>query len=248
LLLCLLISTTYRISVVVGEVIPKTDPQQLHKELAEWLNGLPGGYFNPKQEIRKIETTDENDENAIYGVFAKEFIPKGEVLNQVPWEYIINEEEDDESLKEQDEEDGNIRCGTARNLAREMKHAETSKFGPYARYLLSQPRGVIPSSWSRQGRNMFNEVLGLPNQKIPPKEADSWLDDDWFFSCHGDPKDELGAHAAMQVLARADDDLLVPIYDVSIYIYYVFLDCLLFFSLAFSISDKKSINFHVIQS
>ena len=218
-------TTTYYKGVVAGEIIvvpPKVDAQKLHKELAEWLNNLPGGYFNPKQEIRKIKTNeDDNDndnEDAMYGVFAREFIPEGEVLNQVPWEYIITDEEEDESLKEQDEDDGSIRCGTARNLAKEMKKADTSKYGPYARYLLNQPRGVVPSAWSRQGRNMFHEVLGQPNQKIPPKEPANWLEEDWFFSCHGDRDDELSAHAAMQVLARADDDLLVPLYDVSIYI------------------------------
>ncbi|KAG7339654.1 spermine/spermidine synthase domain containing protein [Nitzschia inconspicua] len=183
------------------------------RKLTEWLNSLPGGYFNPKQEIRPVPTENESDE-VFYGVFAKEPISKGELLNQVPWDYILNDEEDDPSLAEQDESDGSLRCGTARNLAYEMRNVEQSKFGPYIRYLLNQPKGVLPSAWSKKGKDMLQEMLGGAAQKIPPLEATTWLDDDWIQSCHADPSDDIGAHAAMQVVSRADDDLLIPVYDM----------------------------------
>jgi spermidine synthase/S-adenosylmethionine/arginine decarboxylase-like enzyme len=203
---------------VVAAASEEATTKKNHEMLTEWLNSLPGGYFNPKQEIRPVDATvndDENpNENVFYGVFAKELIKEGELLNQVPWEYIINDEEDDESLAEQDDPGGSMKCGTARNLAKEMKNVETSKFGPYVRYLLDQPRGFLPSAWSKKGMAMLEEILGGDAQKIPPDEATSWLEEDWYDSCHGDPNDTLAAHAAMQVVSRADDELLIPVYDM----------------------------------
>ncbi|KAL3921607.1 MAG: hypothetical protein SGILL_002662, partial [Bacillariaceae sp.] len=185
-----------------------------HEVLTEWLNSLPGGYFNPKQEIRPVNpSSGETDDDVFYGVFAKELIKEGELLNQVPWEYIINDEEEDPELAEEDES-GSMKCGTVRNLAKEMKNAEASKYGPYVRYLLEQPMGFLPSAWSKKGMQILEEVLGGETQKIPPEQAVSWLEEDWFEDCHGDPEDPIAAHAAMQVVARADDDLLVPVYDM----------------------------------
>jgi spermidine synthase/S-adenosylmethionine/arginine decarboxylase-like enzyme len=188
--------------------------KRIQDDLTEWLNSLPGGYFNPKQEIRLVDSSSNGDGESFYGVFAREKISEGEVLNLVPWEYILNDEEADPTLAEADDPDGAMRCGTARNLAIEMKNVETSKFGPYIRYLMKQPRGVLPSAWSKKGRDLLEEVLGGAGQKIPPKEASSWLEDDWFDSCHADPNDELGAHAAMQLISRGDDELLIPVYDM----------------------------------
>jgi spermidine synthase/S-adenosylmethionine/arginine decarboxylase-like enzyme len=188
--------------------------ETIQEELTNWLNSLPGGYFNPKQEIRPVKSSSNEDGEIFYGVFAREKISEGELLNQVPWEYILNDVETDPSLAEADYSDGAMKCGTVRNLVIEMKNVETSKFGPYIRYLLNQPRGVLPSAWSMKGRDMLEDVLGGSGQKIPPKEASSWLEEDWFYSCRADPDDELGAHAAMQVVSRGDDELLVPVYDM----------------------------------
>jgi spermidine synthase len=189
--------------------------RRIHTALTEWLASLPGGYFNPKQEIRPVKMLDEAPgEEVFYGVFAKEFIAKGELLNQVPWEYIINDVEEDTTLAERDDEDGSLKCGTTRNLVKEMNRVETSKYGPYIRYLMKQPTGAIPSAWTENGKAMLEEVLGERNQKIPPEEATSWIEEDWLDGCHGDPGDDIGIKAAVVVITRADDELLVPVYDM----------------------------------
>jgi len=191
--------------------------------LTEWLNSVEGGFFNAKQEVRAIEA--EGDGNSFHGIFAKEFIAKGDLLAQIPWEFIINDEESDPSLSANDYDEAVLKCGTVRNLAREMKQVQTlgkyikdpqssSKYGPYIQYLLDQPLGVIPSDWSVKGKAMFNEILGGSRRRIPPAYATTWVEEDWLQECHGSPNDELGAKAAVVVISRGDDDLLVPVYDM----------------------------------
>lgn len=193
-------------------------------KLTKWLDSVEGGTFNNKQEIRPVNE-DSDGKGVFYGIFAKESIKKGEVLSQIPWDFIITDEESDPSLSVNDLEDGVLKCGTARNLAKEMKQVQTlgkyindpnsaSRYGPYIQYLLDQPRGVIPSDWSEKGKQMFQETLGGRRQTVPPNYAATWLDEDWYEDCNGDPKDELSAAAAMLVVSRADDDLLVPVYDM----------------------------------
>ena len=192
-------------------------------KLTKWLDSVEGGIFNQKQEIRPVNENSDT-KNAFYGIFAKEFIAKGELLAQIPWEFIINDEESNPDLSENDL-DGVLKCGTVRNLAKEMKQVQTlgkyikdpnsaSKYGPYIQYLLDQPNGVIPSDWSVKGRRIFQDVLGAKRQLIPPNYATSWLEEDWYQDCNGEPTDELGVKAAMIVVSRADDDLLVPVYDM----------------------------------
>jgi len=202
----------------------KEDDEPLPVKLTKWLDSVDGGYFNDKQEVRPVN--DGSDGNGLfYGIFAKEFIAKGDLLSEIPWEYIITAKESDKSLSRNDYVDAVLKCGTARNLAKEMKQVQTlgryikdpnsaSKFGPYIQYLLDQPTGIIPSDWSLKGRRMLQDILGGDRQTVPPVYATTWLDEDWYDDCKGDPNDELGAKAAMLVVSRGDDDLLVPVYDM----------------------------------
>lgn len=202
----------------------KEDDEPLPVKLTKWLDSVEGGFFNDKQEVRPVNDGSEGN-GVFYGIFAKEFIAKGDLLTQVPWEYIITAEESDRSLSQSDFEDAVLKCGTARNLAKEMKQVQTlgryikdpnsaSKFGPYIQYLLDQSQGIIPSDWSFKGRRMFEDILGGQRQIVPPLYATTWLQEDWYDDCKGDPSDELAAKAAMLVVSRADDDLLVPVYDM----------------------------------
>jgi len=194
----------------------------LPARLTKWLNDAEGGIFNPKQEVRTVE---DSDGKIFHGIFAKEFIAKGDLLSQIPWEYIITDEEADPKLSLNDFEEAVLKCGTARNLAREMKQVQTlgkyikdpnsaSKYGPYIQYLLNQTLGVIPSEWSARGKDMLEDILGGKRQTVPPNYVTTWLDEDWYEDCDGDSKDELSAKAAMLVVSRGDDDLLVPVYDM----------------------------------
>jgi hypothetical protein len=177
----------------------------------DWLNSLKGGYFNPKQEIRR---GNPDDPTSYVGIFAKELIEEGDVLAQIPWEFIISAKEFD-GEDDDDELTTMLMCGTVRNLAAEMKKGAQSKHAPYVQYLLNQTEGQLPSAWSEEGKRLLVDILGGEEyQQIPPVEPVDWLTEDWYEACHGDPEDTLSAHAAMLVVQRADDDLMVPIYDI----------------------------------
>jgi hypothetical protein len=181
--------------------------------IVEWLNSREGGYYNPKQEIRH---EIPNDPTSMVGVFASERIEEGELLCQVPWDSLITSKEESDG-EEWDEKERVLRsqCGTIRNLVREMRlGVETSKFGPFVSYLLDQPNGQLPSTWSEAGKELLVEILGGPDQKIPPEDATTHLENNWFEECGGSRTDAFSYKAAMLVLQRADDDLVVPAYDM----------------------------------
>jgi hypothetical protein len=220
---------------------------RLVQDLADWVNSLEGGYFNPKQEIRPVSSPNnlDSDGAVFFGIFAKELIAKDELLNQIPWEYIVNNDEDETPPEE--EEDSILKCGTVRNVVREMKKllkaeedgqedsSVVSKYAPYILYLLKQPKSPIPSFWSQNGRSILEQVLGGARRVLPPAEVDTWLDEDWYETCDGDEADELSAKAAMLVVSRADDALMVPIYDMYVFAsytdYFPFLLCCHFLNL-----------------
>jgi hypothetical protein len=176
--------------------------QEFDHDLVEWLVAK-GGYFNHKQEIRPEITKDQT--SRLVGIFAAERIAEGEILSYIPWDIIIEGEEDEE------DEESRISCHTVRNLAREMKLGEESKYAPYISHLLAQKKGQLPSSWSQAGKDLFMEVLGGDNPAILSAEAVELLEYDWFELCGGKEDDELSANAAMLVKQHADDGLMIPI-------------------------------------
>jgi hypothetical protein len=175
--------------------------------LVDWLNSLEGGYSNPKQEIRR---ENPDDPNSMVGLFAKELIEEGEILNQVPWHGIITSE----GWKE-DDDNGTLDCGIVRSTAHEMKLGEKSKYGPYVSYLLEEQReGQLPSAWSEAGIDLLMDILGGEDEKkltLPPDYAFTWLEDEWYGSCNGDRTDYFTAQVAMLVVSRGDGDIMVPI-------------------------------------
>jgi hypothetical protein len=183
-----------------------------HGLLIEWLTSLDGGYFNPKQDIRR---EDPNDPTSKFGIFAKELIEEGDLLSEVPWEAIISSEGGE--FEYDDDDETALSCGTARNVAREMRlGADNSKYGPYIGYLLAQREGEIPSAWSKEGQNLLLDVLdGKSNQEVPvvlPVDAFGWRT--LSEKCHSDKNNVLSARAAMLVVQLADDDIMVPVYDL----------------------------------
>jgi hypothetical protein len=197
-----------------ASLVSSSSSSDLDHGLIEWLTSLDGGYFNPKQEIRR---EDPNDPTSVVGIFAKELIEDGELLFEVPWEAIISSEGGE--FEYDDNETSLSWCGTARNVAREMRlGADHSKYGPYIDYLLAQKEGEIPSAWSKEGQNLLLDVLdGKSNQKgvqvvEPSVDYFGWRN--WYEICHGDKNDVLSARAAMLVVQRADDDIMIPVYDL----------------------------------
>ena len=172
---------------------------------------MKGGYFNPKQEIRR---ENPDDPTSVVGVFAKEQILEEELLNRVPWNAIIDPIKDYDELDEfeDDEADRDLACTTARMVAKEMRLGKNSRFAPYALYLLNQPLGQLPSAWSPEGKALLSTLLGGTSSKpqIPPTDITSWLDENWINECGGGNDDAFTAHAFMLVVQRADDDIMVP--------------------------------------
>ena len=142
------------------------------------------------------------------GVFATEAIEEGELLCSVPWNATINAGKRIISPP-------HLVCDTVRNLAKEMRLGEKSDFGPYVLYLLNQRVGQLPSAWSRPAKDLLRRVLdgdGEDNNALPPFEATDLMDESWHRECGG-TDDPLDNNAAMLVIQRAEDDLMVPVYD-----------------------------------
>ena len=102
-------------------------------------------------------------------------------------------------------------CGTVRHLAREMSKGNESVYAPYVNYLTeTQPPNQIPSGWSVPGQKLLRSFLG---PEFPPEYPTKWLTDDWHDECDGE-RDEVSHHAALLVVQRAWDDLLIPLFNM----------------------------------
>jgi len=173
--------------------------------LIKWLTGEENGIFNPKLEMRR---SDPSDPESFFGMFAKEPIATGTVLLQIPRSIILNSTEEGPDITP-------MVCGTVRNLAAQLKLGDASHYAPYVNYLLdTQPPGVLPSAWSQPGKSLLTRFLGDDgNNQFPPEYPIEWISDDWHGECDGshDPMEE---YAALLVVQRAWDDLLIPVYDM----------------------------------
>jgi len=171
------------------------------KAIFEWVSETKDGFITPKLELRR-ETP--GDQSTPMGVYAAETIEIGEDIVKIPWSVIIEPDEFEEYPSQ-------LVCGTVRSLAKEMALGADSKYAPYVQYLNSEADHQIPSAWSRVGQELFQRVLQF--DAIPPRNPVSWIGDDWFQRCKGDPDDEIGIKAALMVIQRADDAIMIPAYD-----------------------------------
>ena len=188
-----------RLVLLVAVWVSSVLGQRAHDHpVLKWIHDSPGGFVHPDQEIRV------DPETGIPGIFATSTIPKGALLCQVPWKLIIKSDNPDES--------GQMCCGTVKAVAREMKKGNSSNFAPYANYLLAQPDGVVPSTWSEAGQRLLRTLVGgaVDKPKIPPEEPTEWLTGDWYGRCRGSRADKISAKAAILVLQRSDDSLMIP--------------------------------------
>lgn len=171
---------------------------ELGKKVLEWIHQSKGGHVHPDQEFRV------DPETGVTGLFATDMIPKGTVLCQVPWELIIK--------SDNPKEEGQMCCGTVKAVAREMKKGNQSFYGPYMNYLNAQPHDDVPSAWTPDGQKLLRELVGgnVKKPEIPPTEPTEWLSYDWYKRCRGSRADALAAKAALMVLQRSDDAILIP--------------------------------------
>ena len=192
-------------------------------KVLNWIHNSDGGYYNPKQELRRDNDSDSDDGENMLGIFATSDIEKGELLLRVPWDLMIKSDDPNE--------EGQMCCGTVEAVAREMKLGPSSKFAPYTNYLNIQKQyhsedgisGLLPSDWSQEGKRLLYDIVGKqdgPDPRtagfngIPPDEPIEWLENDWWKVCEGDKDDDISNQAALLVVQRSDDYVMVPGYDL----------------------------------
>ncbi len=189
----------------VAATATSTSTEHHAAALIEWLEQEPGGFFHPSLEMRR---SDPSSASSPFGMFATAFIPADALLLRIPHSLILNSTEADPALTP-------LVCGTVRNLAHHLRLAHQSHYAPYVTYLLdTQPPGQLPSAWSKAGQSLLLRFLGDDgNAAFPPEYPVDWITDDWHEQCDGsaDPLDE---YAALLVVQRAWDDLLIPVYDM----------------------------------
>jgi len=184
--------------------------------LIKWLQEK-GGHINDKIDIRRADPTDETSR---FGVFTKSDLTRHEVILDIPPSCLLtaattkdSDEEEDEENEDEAQADSAMNCDLVRNLITEMKLADDSAYAPYVNYLLTEPWGQLPSSWSTPARDLLINMLEKYTvDPIPPIEPEDWLDE-WHDVCHGS-KDPFEENASLVVVQRSWDDVLIPIYDM----------------------------------
>jgi hypothetical protein len=166
----------------------------LQQGVVDWIR-KEGGYFNPKQEFRPASLHH-------FGVFASQDIPKGEMLVSVPWKCILT--------ADTDELDNDIYCDSTHYIIEEMNKGNDSFYAPYLEYLQAAPPVHFASTFSKQGKRLFKQILG---NALPPKRATAWVSKYWKKECEGS-LDPNHVQVAMQLISRGDDDTLTPLYDM----------------------------------
>jgi hypothetical protein len=184
--------------------------------LIDWMRSV-GGTFAPQQELRFL------DDGVTMGVFATADIADGTVLSEMPWEYII--EEEDESAEEKKQRSFTklgpqrlrLGCATVRRLVEALKEPKAPT--PYIEFLKNVPRNVLPALWSDAGKALLQDVLGgIDDVSVPPYDLLRPIEFDWQRQCGGGDDDGVIDDVTLQaielVVTRADDKRLVPGYDL----------------------------------
>jgi len=180
-------------------------------DLIEWINSHPQGDIHPSLRIgREIP----GDATSLLGLFVSSSaaaIEKGDIIAQIPWDHMIHPDTKYKKSKF-------FSCRAIYNIAKELKLGDKSSRAPYVRYLLTQPRGIMPGEWTKAGQTFLSTILA--NGALPPYE-DTWksphglYDTEWIDECSGDEDDEVQTAAYWLASSRDEDTLMVPIYDMA---------------------------------
>lgn len=208
-----------------SQPVPVTVNDEEHSSrLLQWLRS-ENGFFHESLEMRRL---DPEDPKSFFGMFAKDDISEDDLLIKVPTSIVIDSDTVPEKGEHGFDEDENYigdQCDTIHNLGRQLKLGDTSIYATYVNYLLdTQSRGSLPSGWSAEGKALLEKILngevfrelGYDDTEIidfPPSYATNWLDGYYHDECEG-IQDPMHEFAALLVIQRSWDDLLLPVYDM----------------------------------
>ena len=223
LILAIALAVTLFTSITV-EATEDVDMDVYHaNSLIEWLKS-ENGFFNPKLELRRV---DPSDKTSHFGMFANEDISDRSLLLRIPPSLVLDSAEDDPELTP-------MVCPLVHNLIKQINLYDDSQYAPYVKYLLdTQPPGQLPSAWTPAAKQLFVRMLGHidfdldealkdfllygdlgTRNHLPPADPISWIETEWTY-CNdgliGTPDDH---YAALIVIQRAWDDILIPVYDM----------------------------------
>lgn len=175
----------------------------LDNGIFDWVR-KGGGIYHEAQDFRRqefeVDGDSDSEKKLFAGVFAKKDIAKGTVLAKIPWKLVIPSDNLEES--------GQLCCGLVDRLKRELLLGNQSQFAPYIEYVSKLPINSIPAMWSDAGKKLIEELVGQDN--MPPEDPLWWLVNEWFSDCGGSWEDTLGIQAALIVITRSDDHILIP--------------------------------------
>lgn len=159
----------------VGGNIEKLDGQndeQLLTNVIDWARSN-GAFIHENIEIRPIE-------GELSGIFAKEPIPAGTVVSEIPWSLILQAKEPSENEKE-------IYCDTVWTVYEsitkpwEGDDSDDKVATPYEQYLSARTsRKYLPAFWSPGGRVLLKDMLG---ESMPTLGFDRMLAHWWYGRC-----------------------------------------------------------------
>eukprot|EP00978_Attheya_sp_CCMP212_P010327 scaffold24940_cov39-Attheya_sp.AAC.1 len=174
--------------------------QEQHLELIEWIRSHPDGFVSDKLEIR---VADPNNPALGSGMFVNGPIKEGELLYSLPWDLLIKADD----ASPDGELETLISCGLVRSLLRELRLGDESTFGPYLKYFHSFDASGLVDNWSEDGYDLLEEISS-------PDWSYNFVGDDWLDRCDGsiDPLEE---KAAEYVATRAEDFVLIPLFDLA---------------------------------
>lgn len=223
---CIISSHGIEISDVYTRTKSKDD---LISSKIEWLRAN-GGYFNPKMQLGSLSS----DSDSAFGFYAASDIETDEILLSIPPTVFLTDvrrksRKQTETVDLGPEGNGVLYCRTVRNLIHEMKLGDKSFYAPYVNYLMDlitdEDEGLmsrVPSGWSQKGKELLDNVLGVQSDGssiIPPMAPTEWIVDDWYGDCEAEPSGEDGQmgleeKAALQVISRSWDQILLPVMDM----------------------------------
>ena len=139
------------LSPVAAETVLQ-QPEAYQQRLVDWIRSGENGYFHPQVQWKRLGGTGS------YAMHTTVDLSKGTPLLVVPRSHIID------SYKTHND------CVTIARMLDEYERGDDSFFAPYISYLFDDTvggtgTGLVPGSWSEEGEDLLEFILGNENGK-----------------------------------------------------------------------------------